>query len=196
MVSLTYSCMQNYTDGDILLVLRKLQEKQVGRKNLSEFLALGEATVRTLFRKLESQHFIESTQKGQKITEKGEHYLTTLPYFSLPQEVTVKDITLSTHSIASLVHNFSTHVKNGMQFRDAAIIAGASGATTLIFKNGGFVFPYGNTKLTSKIQNYLIERFSPSEGDVLIIATADTEQKAMRGLSGSLSLLIQQDKNL
>lgn len=191
-----YSCMQNYTDGDILLVLKKLQETQVGRKNLSEFLALGEATVRTLFRKLESHQFIESTQKGQKITEKGEHYLTTLPYFTLPQKVTVKDITLSTHSIASLVRNFSTHVKNGMQFRDAAIIAGASGATTLIFKNGGFVFPYGNTELTSKIQDYLIEKFSPSEDDVLIIATAETEQKAVRGLSGSLGLLIQQDKNL
>jgi hypothetical protein len=188
--------MQNYTDGDILLTLKMLQTQQMGRKSLSEFLGLGEATVRTVFRKLEAETLITSTRQGQTLTKKGEQYLAAFPDFTLPQPVNVGDITLSTCNLASLIHKFSHTIRNGIQFRDAAIIAGATGATTLIFENGGFVFPYDTATLNPEIQHHLIEKFSPCENDVLIIATAETEEKAMRGLSGCLSLLSRQPSTM
>ena len=191
MSNTTYPPMQNYTEGDILLTLKLLQTKQIGRKNLSKVLHLGEATIRTLFRKLESENLITSTHQGQKITEKGIQYLTSFPQFTLPKPVNVGGLTLSEYNIASLVHNYSHNVKDGLKFRDAAIIAGACGATTLIFSGGKLTFPHSKTVLTPETANYLVTEFSPSEGDILIIATADTNQKAVRGLSGCLSLLLQ-----
>ena len=185
--------MQNYTKGDILLTLKILQEEQVGRKKLSEWLGLGEATVRTLFRKLESESFIESTRQGQKITEKGEEYLTRSPEFTFPTPVDVKDLTLSEYNIASLISNYAHTIKNGIRFRDAALISGACGATTLIFQRGTFIFP-DRTALDSQIAAHLTAAFSPHENDVLIIATADTRPEAVRGLSGCLGLLLE-DKN-
>ena len=185
--------MQNYTKGDILLTLKILQEEQVGRKKLSEWLGLGEATVRTLFRKLESESFIVSTRQGQKITEKGKEYLTHLPAFTLPTPVEVKDLTLSEYNIASLIKNYAHTIKNGIKFRDAALISGACGATTLIFQRGTFIFP-DKTALDAQVTAHLTAVFSPHENDVLIIATADTSPDAVRGLSGCLGLLLE-DKN-
>jgi predicted transcriptional regulator len=185
--------MQTYTEGDVLLILKILQNQQTGRKALSTILGLGEATVRTLFRKLESDNLITSTRQGQSITQKGIDYLSQAPEFTLPRSVTVGEITLSKHSMASLVSNFSHHIKNGIKIRDAALISGASGATTLLYKNRGFVFPHGTSPLPPSIEEYLIREFSPSEHDVLIISTADTERQAIRGISGCLSLLLREN---
>jgi len=185
-----YPLMQNYTRGDILLTLKILQAQQIGRKNLSKFLGLGEATIRTLFRKLESEQLIVSTRQGQKITEKGHLYLIRAPDFTLPKPVQGRDLTLSEYNLASLVRSYSCNVRNGMQFRDAAIIAGACGATTLIFSHGKLHFP-DNTPVTVETADYLIKEFNPQEDDILIIATAETEKKALRGLSGCLGILLQ-----
>jgi DNA-binding PadR family transcriptional regulator len=192
-VTSLFFLMQNYTKGDILLTLKILQEEQTGRKRLSEWLGLGEATVRTLFRKLESESFIVSTRQGQKITEKGEEYLTRLPEFTLPKPVDVKDLTLSQYNVASLIKDYAHTIKNGIKFRDAALISGACGATTLIFQRGTFIFP-DRTALDSQIAAHLTAVFSPHENDVLIIATADSHPGAVRGLSGCLGLLLE-DKN-
>lgn len=183
--------MQNYTEGDILLTLKILQKEQIGRKALSKLLALGEATIRTLFHKLESEKLITSTRQGQKITAKGAQYLTSFPQFTLPRSIKAGDLTLSEFNLASLVRHYSHNIKDGLKFRDAAIIAGACGATTLIFSEGKLIFPHTNAAITPETSHSLVKEFSPSEGDVLIIATADTHQKAIRGLSGCLSLLSQ-----
>jgi hypothetical protein len=180
--------MQNYTEGDILLTLKILQTQKIGRKALASRLGLGEATIRTIFRKLESTHLITSTRQGQKITEKGTHYLETHPHFTLPVPVTVETLTLSTYNLASVVCNYAHAVNTGIQFRDAAIISGACGATTLIFSSGKLHFP-DTTPLPAEIASPLLNQFSFSENDILIIATAKTNQKAIRGLSGCLSLL-------
>lgn len=184
--------MQNYTEGDILLILKILQSRNTGRKKLSEFLSLGEATIRTLFRRLESENLISSTRQGQKITQKGEQFLRDFPSFTLPKPVTVEGLTLSTHNVGTLVRKFSSHVKNGMHFRDAAIIAGASGATTLITSQGTLIFP-DETPLQTESVAALLKEFSPQEKDIIIIATAETEKKALRGISGCLSLLFQKE---
>ncbi|MBU7013639.1 MAG: hypothetical protein HXS43_02310 [Theionarchaea archaeon] len=186
--------MQTYTEGDLLLILKILQNQQTGRKNLSTMLGLGEATIRTLFRKLESENLIVSSRQGQTITQEGSDYLSHTHEFTLPRPVTVGEITLSNHSVASLVSNFAHHIKNGIRIRDAALISGADGATTLLYRKGGFGFPHDATPLPSSTQEYLIKEFSPLEHDVLIISTADTELQAIRGISGCLSLLLKEDE--
>ncbi len=189
MASPLYPSMRNYTDGDVLLILKMLQQEQIGRKKLSSILGLGEATIRTVFSTMECENFIISTKKGQKITEKGKKYLENVPHFTFPRKVEGGNLTLSQCNVASLICEFSHRIKNGLEIRDAAIIAGAEGATTVIFSENEFRFPQ-STKLPPAISHYLVEEFSPREGDVLIVATAKTAQKAMRGISGCLGLLL------
>lgn len=194
MVSPLIPSMRNYTDGDVLLILKMLQHEQIGRKKLSSILGLGEATIRTVFRTMESEKLIISTKKGQKITEKGEKYLKNAPHFTFPRKVEGGTLTLSQYNVASLISAFSHRIKNGLHIRDAAIMAGAEGATTVIFSDSEFRFPQ-STKLPPEISHSFVEEFSPREGDVLIVATAKTAQKAMRGISGCLGLLLS-DKEL
>lgn len=184
--------MKMYTEGDVFITLKLLQNGKIGRKKVSEYLGCGEATVRTLFRKLEGQHLIASTLQGQQITEKGRAYLNTVPQFTLPRLIQVGDLTLSEFNMTSLIHGVSHRIKDGIQIRDAAIISGACGATTLISRGGTLQFPGESSSLHPEKAHYLMDEFTPSEGDVLIIATADTEQKAMRGLSGCLKLILKE----
>jgi predicted transcriptional regulator len=186
--------MKNYTEGDILITLRLLKKEKIGRKKVSDYLGLGEATIRTLFRKMESRGLISSTQQGQQITDKGRTYLDDVPAFTLPRHVDVGDLTLSEYNIGSLVRGAGHRIKDGIQIRDAAIIAGACGATTLISTGSDLLFPGESTTLSPENVQYLSDEFNPQEQDVFIIATAGTEQKAMRGLSGCLKLILN-DKN-
>lgn len=187
--------MQNYTDGDILLTL-KLVSTPMGRKKISAILGLGEATIRTLLRRLEGEHLILSTRQGQRLTEKGREYLSGKPYFTFPQHVDAGDLTLSPCNCASLVRGFAHNIRNGIILRDAAILSGGGGATTLVFLKGTFRFPQSQTVVDSEISERL-KVFSsrdgvPREGDILIIATADTEKRAMRGMAGCLGLLVKE----
>ncbi|MBU7031328.1 MAG: hypothetical protein HXS53_02240 [Theionarchaea archaeon] len=164
---------------------------------MSDYLGLGEATIRTLFRRLESHQLISSTRQGQQITEKGKEHLYHVPAFTLPRLTDVGDLTLSDYNMGSLIHGVSHRIKDGIQIRDAAMIAGACGATTLICKNGVLYFPGESIPLDKEKTQYLIREFHPEERDVLIIAMAETEQKAMRGLSGCLKMiLIEKNQNL
>ena len=63
-----------------------------------------------------------------------------------------------------------------MEQRDYAIMYGSSGCTTLVFKNNRFVFPGEDRDCLNKdkkTKQTLLEKLSPSEGDIIIISSSD-----------------------
>jgi len=84
-----------------------------------------------------------------------------------------------------------------MEQRDAALLIGAKGATTLISRKGKLTIPpeYRNiAKDFPKISRKIIDSLNPEENDAIVIGSADTLEKAEYGaLAAAWNLLNNQN---
>jgi predicted amidohydrolase len=82
-----------------------------------------------------------------------------------------------------LVKGQSMKIKMGVEQRDSAIKAGAEGATTIIVSGGQLVVPpdYDLDKERPEFAETLRRLLAVSEGDVIIIGTAKTYNRAEDG---------------
>lgn len=176
--------------------------QMIGRNNtatsrnaLCAGLVLGEGTVKTLIKHLKMQGLIETSNRGTKLTGKGksmcEGLLTAIPAeMSLPK----CSVALSKFNYSVLVRDFGFAVGLGIEQRDAAIKMGATGATTLLYKDNKFVMPANSDdslKRERGIRRMLVEKLNPRDGDVIIIGSAnDNEKTAELGAKNAALLTI------
>jgi hypothetical protein len=98
-------------------------------------------------------------------------------------------------SAAVLIRNSSTAVRRGIEQRDAAIRAGASGACTLVYWNEKLVMPMGEREdwtLAERDSLFVdLEKiFTPRNGDVITIASATSMGLAEHSaMAAALTLL-------
>jgi len=92
------------------------------------------------------------------------------------------------------VKNASTSIRSPIEQRDAAIVQGAKGATTIIFKNGKFALPRDTTDcekdFPDKVWKTLRRELKPQNGDVIIVASGESLQKAEYGALAAAWTLI------
>lgn len=103
------------------------------------------------------------------------------------------DLTLGEFNIAILVKGVSQKVKSGIEQRDAALMVGAKGATTLTFVGGELVFPPEHISIAEdypKIQEELIQYLKPEENDTVVIGSAETLVKAEYGALAAALILV------
>jgi predicted transcriptional regulator len=164
---------------DIVHVFKTLQLIQenghVSREKLCEDLGLGEGTIKTLVRHLKMQNLIESTNAGTTMTKKGNSFFSEL-LSSIPSEISLSKcaITFGKFNYAVLVKQMSSIIKDGIAQRDAAIRMGASGATTLLFKDNKFLIPqtkFDSLKDEHQLSEQMIKNLHPQDGDVIIIGS-------------------------
>ena len=157
----------------------------VGRKKLSEIVGLGEGATRTLVRHLRSEGLIEVSKYGIALSKFGEKLFSNLKSrISKEIEIPKSPLTLGPFNVAILIRNAAGLVKNGIEQRDAAIKAGALGATTLVFSHNKLAMPRVSEGIFQNIQpirDMLISRLKPSENDVIIIGSANKKQAAEFG---------------
>lgn len=160
----------------VFKTLQLIQENgHVSRENLCKDLGLGEGTIKTLVRHLKMQNLIESTNAGTTMTKKGNSFISGL-LSSIPSEISLSKcaITLGKFNYAVLVKQMSSMIKDGIAQRDAAIRMGASGATTLLFKDNKFLIPqtdFDSLKDEHQLSEQMIKNLHPQDGDVIIIGS-------------------------
>ena len=160
----------------VFKTLQLIQENgHVSRDKLCEDLGLGEGTIKTLVRHLKMQNLIESTNAGTTMTKKGNSFFSEL-LSSIPSEISLSKcaITLGKFNYAVLVKQMSSMIKDGIAQRDAAIRMGASGATTLLFKDNKFLIPrtdFDSLKDEHHLSEQMIKNLHPQDGDVIIIGS-------------------------
>lgn len=165
------------------------------RNALCAGLVLGEGTVKTLVKHLKMQGLIETSNRGTRLTAKGKSICEGL-LSAIPAEMSLPkcSIALSKFNYAVLIRDFGFAVGLGIEQRDAAIKMGATGATTLLFKDNKFVMPANSDdslKKEQEIRRMLIEKLNPKEGDVIIIGSAnDNEKTAELGAKNAALLTI------
>jgi hypothetical protein len=160
---------------------------------LCKELDLGEGTIKTLIRHLKMQNLIESTNAGTKMTRKGNSFFLEL-ISSMPFETSLSKctITLGKHNYAILVKRMGSVIRLGIEQRDAAIKMGASGATTLLFKDNKFLIPrtdYDALKDEHQLSKQLIENLHPIDEDVIIIGSDNYSEKRAEFAAKSAALI-------
>ncbi|MGB8188404.1 MAG: DUF4443 domain-containing protein [Nitrososphaeraceae archaeon] len=160
----------------VFKTLQLIQENgHVSREKLCKDLGLGEGTIKTLVRHLKMQNLIESTNAGTTMTKKGNSFFSKLLSL-IPSEISLSKcaITLGKFNYAVLVKQMSSMIKDGIAQRDAAIRMGASGATTLLFKDNKFLIPqtyFDSLKDEHQLSEQMIKNLHPQDGDVIIIGS-------------------------
>src|SRR5690348_10198646 len=119
----------------IFKILQMIEDNgHASRTKLSKELELGEGVIKTLVKHLQSEDILETTNHRTKMTAKGKAIYSEL-ISSIPSEIALPkcSIALGKFNHAVLVKSLSYSIKAGLEQRDAAILIGGKGATTLLF---------------------------------------------------------------
>jgi predicted transcriptional regulator len=171
----------SFTVFHLLFALERIEGKSVGRNRLAQEMSVGEGVARTIIKRLMDAGLVETSRAGCSLTDKG---LTLVKeYRSTIKKTTISEssLTFGDHNIAILVKNGGRKVKSGMEQRDAAVMSGAKGATTVVFRNGRLIFPSSEREISadsSQASNEITRLLKPSENDAVIIVSADSPRKA------------------
>lgn len=178
----------------ILKAFELIAERPIGRSKLSKELILGEGATRTLIERLKDYNLITVERAGCVFSKKGKKLWNSLRS-AFPRKTVLErsGLTLATFNVAILVKGCVSKVRFGMEQRDAALMIGAKGATTLIFKDGRLTVPPEYRSVAAdfpKIHRKLVDSLEPEEDDVIVIGSADTLEKAEYGaLAAAWTLL-------
>lgn len=178
----------------VLVTLQLIQERgHVSRHTLCKKLDLGEGTVKTLVKHLKIYDLIETDKTGTRISTKGSKLLSEL-LLSIPAEMSIStcSVALGKFNYAILIKQMSYVIRSGIEQRDAAIKMNALGATTLVYKDNKFMIPNTNFNALhreQKLHTLLVDSLKPEEGDVLIIGSDNTSERAAEFAAKSAALV-------
>jgi DNA-binding transcriptional regulator LsrR (DeoR family) len=181
----------SYMEAQVMKALEIASESPVGRAALGKRLGLGEGVVRTLVKHMRAERLIEVTPQGIGVAEAGRMLLDEMRLkISGGLELPRSPDAVGKHNYAVLVHEVSGRVRLGVEQRDAALMAGAKGATTAVYWGGVFIIPGMGRPLDVALTETLKEALAPREGSVAIIGSGDSPIEAEIGAkAAALGLL-------
>lgn len=185
-----------FTAAHLLLAILTIYERsQIGRKELSKELGLGEGATRTVLKKLAELGIVDTSASGNKLTSKGNRFYKFLrEIFRGPFEIPPTSITIGKCQATILFKNCGSRVKDGIAQRDRAIIFGADGATTYVYIGSKFTVPSGSRDCEKDYPNdiwsLIRDKLQPQENDVVIVCGASTTVNAKLGcIAAGLTLI-------
>jgi hypothetical protein len=169
----------------VLLAIELMSEKPIGRSRLAESLEVGEGVARTMIERLRDFGLIATSKAGCTLTRKGSGlWKEHKSVFEKKVEIGKNELALGEHNFAILVKGRGDKVKSGVEQRDAAVVAGAKGATTIIFRDGRLTIPSVSGDVAKNFPNAwrkIVRLLQPTENDVIVVGSADTLGKAEYG---------------
>ncbi|MGD0159826.1 MAG: DUF4443 domain-containing protein [Candidatus Bathyarchaeia archaeon] len=191
--------LPSFAEAHVVMALEDIGNAgTVGRLKLSKDLQLGEGETRTLVRHLQKEGLIEISRTGISLSAAGRKLLSSLKgVLSEQVEIPSSPLTVGRFNVAVQIKGMKSSVRYGLEQRDAAITAGAKGATTLVFTNNKLAMP-GTGEVLSETGSSIVgvlSRLSLKEGDVIVIGSADDRFKAELGVrAAALELLKTKDR--
>jgi predicted transcriptional regulator len=184
----------SFVEAHVIKALEEIDRKgSIGRLKLSKDLDLGEGEARTLVKHLKNEGLIKISKSGILLSPSGRRLLSGLRRLvSEAIEIPSTPLTVGPLNVAVRVTGMRNSVKYGLEQRDAAIMAGAKGATTLVYAKNTLTMPGTEEDVSRKDPSILalLSKLSLKEGDVIIIGSADQKIKAELGAkTAALELL-------
>lgn len=172
----------------ILHMIRAIEliaKKAIGRSKLAEELEVGEGVVRTMVNRLKDADLITTSKLGCALSSKGlKLWNECRTVFERKVEIGKNQLTLADYNVAILVKNRGHKVRSGMEQRDAAIMVGAKGATTIMFKAERLIIPSVSDNIAKdfpEAANRMVRLLQPEENDVIVVGSAGSLRKAEYG---------------
>jgi predicted transcriptional regulator len=187
-----------YPSFSILHILKALElitkTQQLGRGKLSEELKIGEGATRTLIERLKDADLVSASRKGCTLTAKGEKVWSEFQS-TFPQKIKLKKNELSSAecNVAVQVSGGGKRVRAGLEQRDAAMIAGARGAITIVSRNQKLFIPTISEDLARDfpgVFGQITEILKLKENDAVVIGNADNWNQAEYGALAAAWTLI------
>lgn len=177
----------SFTEAHVMKALESISEREtIGRITLAKELGLGEGVTRTLLKRLRNQKIVAVSKYGIALSEYGKNVFADLAStISSGVDVPSTALTVGAFNIAVLVRDMAHKVKHGVEQRDAAIKAGASGATTLTFNGNQFFAPSldgrDELRILSSLQRMLLSQLALKANDVIVIGSGRNRLSAEIG---------------
>jgi len=167
----------------------------IGRPALARKSGLGEGSIRTVLKKFRQDKYVTADTEGCHLTEAGR-----LLYDSITKKLSPilplrsSSLVVGPSQAAVLVRSGGSSVRSGIEQRDSAIVIGAIGATTYVFKDGKIAIPGGSDDCEKDypgaVWPVLRDGLNPGEGDAIVVCGARDEKNAKLGvLSAALTLM-------
>ena len=161
----------------VFKALQMLYENEyVSRSSFCKNLHMGEGAVKTMIMHLKEESVVGSTKSGTFLTVKGKNFIKNILEIVFAEcDIKKCQIARGRFNHAVILKNYSFATKTGVEQRDYTILYGASGATTLLYKDGRFVFPNESIDCLvsdKKTRSTLLNEMHPKNGDMIIIASA------------------------
>ena len=156
------------------------------RSKISNFLGLGEGSIRTMLRRLKEKGMINITRDGVHLSDSGLVFFSKLKtIFPTLKEGSFGSLSLSKFSVIVRINKGKEKVSHGIEQRDESIRYGATGAITLVYENGHFKIPGEREDCETFYPQETWEKIrmstSPKNGDIIIVCSAESIQRAYLG---------------
>ena len=169
----------------LLRAIELVAKKTMGRAKLAVGLNVGEGAVRTMLERLKDDGLVAISRDGCTLTSEGLKLLKEYrSIFKKKIEIGKNELTLADYNFAILIKNRGHKVRSGVEQRDASVMVGAKGATTVTFKEGRLKISSVSDDVAKdfpKAANQIVRLLEPEENDVIIIGSADGLGKAEYG---------------
>lgn len=186
----------SFDSAQLLFAFLKIGEGgRVGRHALAKRAGLGDGAVRTVLKRFRERGLVQVDASGCYLTASGLAVYRKLNHRLVgPVTLGGSELTPGRSQVAFAVRGAGRLVKGGIEQRDSAVKAGASGATTYVIRRRKFTIPGGSSdcerEFPSAAWKALRSGLSPRDGDAVILCGSDDEMKATFGsLSAALTLL-------
>jgi len=170
---------------------------QVGRGKLSEELKLGEGATRTLIERMKTPKLISVSKKGCALTEKGKKLWNEFESIFLQKtNIEKNELAFADCNVVVQIRGGAKKVRTGIEQRDAAVIAGAKGATTLVFKGKKLTMPNICQEVSHDYpiaHRQIMTLLKLRENDAVVICSAENWNKAEYGALAAAWTLIEND---
>lgn len=163
----------SFTEAHALKALELIGGRDgIGRQHLSRELGLGEGTVRTLLSRMKTAGLLETSRGGAMLTPEGCGLLERFRELISAGEFPETGVTVGSSNYAILVRGAGGSVNRGIEQRDAALMVGAEGATTLVYDGERLIMPGVDIEIDLATVEHVLDAFEPGRGDVVIIGSA------------------------
>jgi predicted transcriptional regulator len=166
----------------LLLAIELVAENPIGRGKLAQNLGVGEGVIRTILGRLTGAGLITTSKAGCKLTKRGLGIWKEYSSIVRKVEIGKNELTDASHTYAILVKDHGHRLKSGMEQRDAAVMAGAKTATTMLYKARLLKIPSvteNAEKDFPKASDRVLKLLKPVANDAIVIVGADNQAKAV-----------------
>jgi predicted transcriptional regulator len=183
----------SFTIVHLLLAVELIAKKETGRGKLAENLGVGEGTIRTILGRLKDAGVVEISKAGCSLTDSGlrlwKEYTSAFNKIQIGQN----ELALAKYNFAVRVRNCAEAVGSGIEQRDAAVMAGARSATTIMVRKKRMVIPSVSQDVARDFPvaaDQLVRLLHSKENDAIVIGGSDNSRKAEYGaLAAAWTLL-------